>query len=111
MKHDPLSVSNSNLWEGVDATEAVLDGYDDKVLNLFALVALGWGDMRDGFTITAVKSKDSADFLCVVAASFKGVRKPKEVRVLHGNVAVIAMSIDCNSMRSYGRRRVCTILE
>lgn len=63
----------NRLGKGVDATEAVLDGCDDKVLNVFALDALIVGDMGDGFTITAVESKGNADFLCVVAANIKAV--------------------------------------
>ncbi len=50
--------------------------------------------MGDGFTITAVESKGNADLLFVVAANFEAVRTPTQVRVLHGNTAVMATAIN-----------------
>lgn len=82
--HSVVCQPFNRLGKGVDASEAVLDGGDEKVLNIFARDALGGGDMVDGFTIKALESKCNADFLCVVAANLKAVRTPTQVRVLHG---------------------------
>lgn len=98
----------NRLGNGVDATEAFLDIGDDKLLNVFALDALGGCDTGDGVTITAVKSKGNADFLCVVAANFKVVRTSAQVRVLHGNKAVMATTINGTVWR--WRSRPCNFI-
>ena len=58
----------------VDGIEAVLDGGDYKVLYVLPLDAFDGGEMGDGFTITALKSKGNAEFRCVVVANFRTIR-------------------------------------
>ena len=61
----------NRLGKGVGATAALLDGCDDKVLNVFALDALSGGDMGDGFTITAVEGKGNAELSLCCRSQFQ----------------------------------------
>ncbi|CDM60507.1 hypothetical protein LPU83_pLPU83b_0526 (plasmid) [Rhizobium favelukesii] len=54
--------------------------------------------MGDGPAVTAVESKGNADLLFVVSADFEAVRAPTQVRLLHGNAAVVAARINRRCM-------------
>ena len=61
------------LRQAVDLAEAVLDGGDHQVADIFALDALGGGDMAHGFTIAAVEREGDADLFAIVAADLEAV--------------------------------------
>lgn len=71
MKHDPFSQPFDGVRKDIDAAEAVFDGRDDEVLNIFAFDASSRGDMGNCLAITAIERKGNADLFFVIAADFQ----------------------------------------
>ncbi|OBQ86468.1 hypothetical protein A9K71_17270 [Mesorhizobium sp. WSM3873] len=63
----------------VDLAEVAFDGGDDEIAHVFALDALGGGDMGDGLAVAAVEREGDANLLAVVAADLKAVGTPAQV--------------------------------
>lgn len=82
----------------IDAAEAVLDGGDHEVLHVFALDALGGGDMGDCLAVAAVEGEGDTDLLLVVAADLEAIGAPSDVRTLDGDLAVVKVIIDRSGM-------------
>ena len=82
----------------VDAAEAVLDSGDHEVLHVFALDALGGGDMGDCLAVAAVESESNSDLLLVVTTDLETVGSPSDVRAFDGELAVMKAVIDGSGM-------------
>ncbi|ESY87215.1 hypothetical protein X738_32920 [Mesorhizobium sp. LNHC209A00] len=78
------------VGQPVDMAEAAFDGGDDEVGHVFALDALGGGDMGDGLAVAAVERESDAHLLAIVAAHLEAVGTPAQVRAVDGDPAVMA---------------------
>ncbi len=87
MKHEPLSVSHSiGFGNCVDATEAVPDGGDDKVLNVFAFDPFSGGDMRHLALAPSTVSLNSQLFLPVAKILISRSSKLLSIGILPSSV-------------------------
>src|SRR5512132_873845 len=77
------------LGQLVHAPKAMLDGGDHEIADIFALDALGGGDMAHGFTVTAVEREGDTDLLAIIAADLEAVRAPAQIRAVHRDPAVV----------------------
>lgn len=97
------------LRKDIDAAEAVFDGRDDKVLNIFACDAFSSGDMGNCLAVTAVERKGNADLFFVIAADFETVRAPTQIRLSDSDTTIVATAINsCPSVAF--EKQACTFI-
>lgn len=67
----------------------MLDGRDHEVANIFALDALGGGDMAHGLAIATVEREGDPDLVAIVASDLEAVRTPSQVRLIDADAPVM----------------------